>query len=262
MAHKLVVTDMDGTLLDDDHTIPQSFWPILERLQRHNVVFAPASGRQLHTLLEQFGPITNLSVIAENGTVIYHEGSIISVTAMPAGTVHDLLDTLEHGVTFDGGVVLCRPDGAFISRSDSAFVSQCTPYYKQLTAVDDLHDYVNDETIKIAIFSFTNAEASILPHLTNVGGMNIAVSGEHWVDIMSPEANKGTALETLARTLNIPIDETLAFGDYLNDYELLRKAGTSYAMANAHPRVKDIADHIAPTNTDHGVIQILDQLFP
>lgn len=264
MEPKLVVTDMDGTLLDDDHTIPNTFWPLLKKLQRNNVAFAPASGRQLHTLLEQFDFCGNLSVIAENGTVVYHDGRIISITAMPESTIHALLNTLDlldQGLKFDGGVVLCRPDGAYISRSDTIFTSQCAPYYKKLTVVEDLHDYVNGEVIKIAIFSFTNAEESILPHLTNLNGMNLAVSGENWVDIMSPEANKGKALEILARALGISTTETVAFGDYLNDYELLRQAGTSYAMANAHPRIKEIADHTAPANTEHGVIQILNQLF-
>lgn len=260
----LVVTDMDGTLLNPDHTIPEQFWPLLAELRARGLVFAPASGRQLHTLLEQFGD-EELSIIAENGTVVFHNGEIVSVTAMDKDTVSRLirvLSELDDDPSFDGGVVLCRPDGAFISRNDEAFGAQCAPYYKKLTVVENLAPYVTDDVIKIAIFSFSNAEDTIVPRVTEyLGGMKLAVSGENWVDIMSPDANKGIALRNLASALNIPIERTLAFGDFLNDLELMQEAGTAYAMANAHPDIKAAADHLAPSNAEQGVITILRELM-
>jgi len=58
-----------------------------------------------------------------------------------------------------------------------------------------------------------------------------------------------------------PLSQTLAFGDYLNDTELLAAAGTSYAMANGHPQLKAAADHIAPSNEENGVVRVLQQLL-
>ena len=89
----------------------------------------------------------------------------------------------------------------------------------------------------------------------------MAVSGKEWLDVMPAGANKGAALHHMADTLGIDIAETAAFGDYLNDYELLQEAGTAVAMDNAHPQLKDVADVIAPSNLDHGVITVLNEWF-
>lgn len=265
MNYDLIVTDMDGTLLDSNHNVPDSFWPLLDELRSRNIAFAPASGRQLHTLLEQFEQVEGLSIIAENGTVVYHDGRIVSVTAMPRQVVSELitvLDTLDDDPHFDGGAVLCRPDGAFISRNDEDFGAQCAPYYKQLTVVENLANYVTDDVVKIAIFSTRNAEETIVPRVhDHIGAMKLAVSGENWVDIMSPDANKGIALRNLAQALDIDIEKTLAFGDFLNDLELMQEAGTSYAMANAHPEITAAADYTAPSNDEEGVITVIRDLM-
>ncbi|MDO4760960.1 MAG: HAD family hydrolase [Corynebacterium sp.] len=261
---KLVVSDMDGTLLDENHQIPDDFWPILRRMHQQGIAFAPASGRQLYTLLNQFELAEcPLSVIAENGTVIYHHGEIISTTTIDQQSTHNIIDLVESHPEIDWGLALCRTDGAFVSRTDEQFLSEGTRYYARLTHINNLHDAVNDQVIKLALYSFEDVQLraeSLLREATD--NLAIAVSGKHWIDVMNQEANKGRALETLATHMGINISETLAFGDYLNDFELMQTAGTTFAMENAHPKLKEIADHIAPTNTAHGVVTTLDRLFP
>ena len=78
---------------------------------------------------------------------------------------------------------------------------------------------------------------------------------------MANGVNKGVALQTMSKLLAVPISRTAAFGDFLNDYELLHEAGTAIAMENAHPKLKEIADRIAPPNTEYGVMTVLRQLF-
>ena len=87
------------------------------------------------------------------------------------------------------------------------------------------------------------------------------VSGANWVDIMAATAGKGRAMAALAEEMGVGKHEILAFGDYLNDYELLQAAGTAYAMENAHPDIKAIAHHIAPSNTEAGVVTVLRDLL-
>lgn len=78
---------------------------------------------------------------------------------------------------------------------------------------------------------------------------------------MARGVEKGMALTKLAELAGIPIAATVAFGDYLNDFEMLRAAGTAVAMENAHPQLKEIADIIAPANTNNGVSTVLRQLL-
>ena len=101
----------------------------------------------------------------------------------------------------------------------------------------------------------------MLPVLKERLGDRLAVilSGANWVDVMKPGVNKGAALDALYARLHITKDEAMAFGDYLNDYELLKNVTHSYAMANAHPQLKAIAAHIAPSNDEDGVMRVIKE---
>jgi len=67
-------------------------------------------------------------------------------------------------------------------------------------------------------------------------------------------------MEVLQEKFGVSFEQTMAFGDYLNDLELLQKAHYSYAMANAHPEVKKVARFIAKSNDENGVVEVLSEL--
>ena len=81
---RLIALDMDGTLLDGDGNIPESFWQLLATAQDRGIAIAPASGRQLATLRDMFSSDADGAMpstfIAENGTVVFHRGEVIDTT--------------------------------------------------------------------------------------------------------------------------------------------------------------------------------------
>ena len=81
------------------------------------------------------------------------------------------------------------------------------------------------------------------------------------VEISAVGVTKASTLATLAAELGIGPAEVIAFGDMPNDLPLLEWAGTSYAMANAHPTVLALADHVAPPNDEDGVAAVLTEVF-
>ena len=81
------------------------------------------------------------------------------------------------------------------------------------------------------------------------------------VEISAAGVTKATTLAVLAAELGVGPDEVVAFGDMPNDLPLLEWAGTSYAMANAHPSVRELADRVAPANDEDGVATVLADLF-
>ncbi|WP_201331475.1 HAD family hydrolase, partial [Lactobacillus nasalidis] len=93
------------------------------------------------------------------------------------------------------------------------------------------------------------------------GNLSAVLAGPEWIDIVNKDANKGAAVKKIADLKGIKRGEILAFGDYLNDLTMLQAAGVSYAMVNGHPDLKKIADHIAPSNNEEGVMQVLNKLF-
>ncbi len=263
MQYKLVVTDMDGTLLDDNGTIPDNFWPLLDRLHNHGITFAVASGRQRQTLQHQFRHTSApIAYIAENGGVVAHGNNIVSTASIPRENALRLLNIIESHPDINWGLVVCRVDGAYASWRDETFIAQLNKYYRVHHLVDNLRDYLNDQVVKLSVYILDDAETVALPLINPLRDvLSPAVSAKHWVDIMNHGTNKGIALTALANSLGLSRNQTLAFGDYLNDFELLEAAGTAVAMANAHPRIKEIADKLAPSNNDHGVITVLERLL-
>ncbi|MER6129819.1 Cof-type HAD-IIB family hydrolase [Streptomyces sp. NPDC001795] len=261
---RLVVTDMDGTLLDGAGRIPEDLWPLLTELRRRGVLFSPASGRQYATLARQFAEASDGMVfVAENGTYVVRDGVELSsdlldptVAARVVGTTRRLA---ADGV--DVGAVLCGKKSAYVERTDDAFVTEAKRYYALLQTVEDLTT-VDDEFLKVALFDFGPVEETTAPALKPLTATHqVVVSGQHWVDIMSPTANKGAAIRRLQRDLGITPAQTMVFGDYLNDLEMLDAAEWSFAMANAHPEVIRRARHLAPPHTENGVLRTITRML-
>ncbi|MCU1423502.1 MAG: hypothetical protein JWN36_3153 [Microbacteriaceae bacterium] len=260
---RLVVADMDGTLLDGEGNIPESFWPVLRRMHDRGIVFAPASGRQYATLAHLFERVIDGMVfISENGAFVVRDGAELFSEVLDRSLLERLVLRLRSLQDDDLGVVFSGKRSAYVERSDARFMDEAMKYHATLAVVDDLL-LVDDDIVKVAIFDFDDAETSTAPHLADFRESHqVVISGEHWIDVISSTINKGVALERLQKQLGITRDQTVAFGDYLNDIEMLDAAGLSFAMQDAHPEVLKHARFRAPSNRDHGVVDILDRLIP
>ncbi|WP_201300034.1 Cof-type HAD-IIB family hydrolase [Nocardioides sp. AX2bis] len=261
---RLVVVDMDGTLLDGDGQVPDGLWPLLDRMREAGVVFAPASGRQYATLAAMFARAAEGMVfIAENGGYVVRDDEEVSAATLPVSLVTDVVRRMR-ALADDGtdlGVVVCGRRTAYVERHDRAFLDHVDPYYASLTEVDDLLA-VDDTAVKVAVFAFGDPTERVEPALAPLRpDHQVVVSGAHWVDVMDAAVHKGVAVRRLQETLGVTAAQTAAFGDYLNDLEMLDEAELSFAMDNAHPDVLDRARHRAPANTEDGVVRTVTALL-
>nr|WP_278025485.1 Cof-type HAD-IIB family hydrolase [Xylanibacterium ulmi] len=267
---RLVVADMDGTLLHPDGHVPEDFWPLLERMRERGIAFAPASGRQYATLARIFAQhLEGMSVIAENGTYVVRDGVEVSSVTLDKRVVAEVVRAMRAVAATgrDVGTVVCGKRSAYVDRVDAAFWDQAHRYYAALESVvtpvpvTDLES-VDDDILKVAVFDFDDVEAAVAPALAPLAETEqVVVSGHHWVDIMRTGVTKGTAVERLQAELGITREQTVAFGDYLNDLEMLDAAAWSFAMADAHPQVLDRARYVAPSAGEHGVVRVLERLL-
>lgn len=260
---QLIAADLDGTLLDSKKQLSADLFPLIRRLQENGIRFAAASGRQYDNLQMLFSEIAGeISFISENGAAVYDRSTCLFADEMPSEYFIPPIHTIR---TLRGvNVVLCTHAGAFIECStDEVFVRNARMYYEKLTIVPDLTAVLERESaFKLAVFEAENAETGCLPVLRAYSHhFAVVLSGADWVDLMNPKTNKGTGLEHLAAHLNIPLCDTMAFGDYLNDIELLKTAGCAFVMENGHPELKQIADHIAPSNDENGVVRAIQSYF-
>ncbi|RPF37939.1 Cof-type HAD-IIB family hydrolase [Streptomyces sp. TLI_185] len=261
---RLVVTDMDGTLLDDAKRIPPGLWETLAELRRRGVLFSPASGRQYATLAREFAEVAEGMVfIAENGTYVVRDGVELSSDPLEPGVAARVVQAVRRLVAegVDVGAVVCGKRSAYVERSDEAFLAEVRKYYVEHRIVEDA-TALDDDVIKVALFDFGSAAHTTAPALQSFTATHqVVVSGEHWVDVMNRTANKGAALRRLQCELGITPAQTMVFGDYLNDLEMLDAAEWSFAMANAHPDVIARARHLAPSNNDDGVLRTVARVL-
>ncbi len=261
---RLIACDMDGTLLDDDDAIHDDFWPLIDQLHARGILFCPASGRQYHGLLERFRPIADeLVFVAENGAYVVQKGIEISSDYLHRQAVHDLIPIcreLEAAET-DIGTILCGKKAAYVESKNPEVIEELGKSPLRLKRVEDLLA-VEDDIFRVAVFSFRSSEQVTYPVFERFRNMHqVVASGEHWLEIMAPQANKGVGIRHIREKLNITRDQTMVFGDFLNDLEMMDEATYSFAMANAHPLLKERANFLCPGNTDNGVVRTIKGVF-
>jgi len=258
---KLVVMDMDGTLLNSKSEVSDRFFSLYQKLTKHKIHFVAASGRQYHSIIDKLAIIKDgITIIAENGAFVAQKDQELLKINLPLEKVRKLIPVLRNidNIYF----TLCGKKSAYIETSDHKFIAILKEYYSEYKFVSDLTKVKEDDFFKIAVYHFESSEKYIYPavkHFEKI--MQVKVSGQHWVDLSQPNANKGNALKLVQHKLGISVDETMVFGDYNNDLEMLRLAHFSYAMGNAHPNVKKEARFATKSNDEAGVEAILELLL-
>ncbi len=256
---KLIAADMDGTLLDSQKRLPPDLFDVLGKLRERGVRFAVASGRQYYNLVKQFPGMENeILFLCENGTMIFDKGAPIFLEPMEKRDWQALVKQLRE---IPGACpILCCPDTAYCEDFGAEFAENASMYYEKLKYVDDLLK-VEANVCKIAVYDLKDAETNSYPAMKKAaeGRFQVTLSGERWIDIMG-ESNKGTALTALEKLCGVSPEETMAFGDYLNDTQMMRACFTSCAMENAHPDLKKLARFWVPSNDENGVIRTIRRM--
>lgn len=255
---KMIVSDMDGTLLNSKKQLPHDFTDVYRMIQDAGIRFVVASGRQYYTLVDEFKHLDHsISFIAENGGFIHWDNQTKLTDSMKATDASDIIQTFR---SFPGAnIVLCGKEGAYVEDTGcDAFMKEMSKYYVKHTVVDDLLS-VDDDILKIAVNDFNNLETQVYPLAAKRHGESyqISASSPIWLDVMPKGVNKGKAIKLLQEEMAILPEETMAFGDYLNDLEMLQQVHYSYAMANAHPLIKKTARFTTGSNDENGVMNAI-----
>ncbi|MGB1313436.1 Cof-type HAD-IIB family hydrolase [Bizionia paragorgiae] len=257
---KLVITDMDGTLLDSNHEVSPKFFELHSALREHDILFVVASGRPYYSLIDKLAPIKDdLIFIAENGGLAIHKDRVLLSTPIEKSNLQNLvtlINTLE-----ETHPVYCTKEKAYVKSKSAALMGLLSEYYKNYVIIDDESE-ITEAVYKIALYHEESSERYIYPHVKHLEQhFKVKVSANHWVDLSENLANKGHALALIQQHYTILPSETMAFGDYNNDIEMLNLSYFSYAMGNAHPFVKETARFETKTNNENGVEHILEQLL-
>jgi hypothetical protein len=259
---KLVVSDLDGTLLLPSKRLPTQTFALIEALYQRGILFAPASGRQLPNLQKLFAPVLDkIAIIAENGGLVWHQGRIIYANPTPLADVRRALNVVKKEPDL---YPLCSCDDcAYYESDDTTFIETVNRSYSSAVKVDDLSEAIEGKTVlKISVWdplvAAKHGGITLPPKLPNLRTM---VSGYDWLDICVQGANKGEALKALLRHLALKKEQCMAFGDHMNDFEMLQESGQPYVTANAYAGLKEHFPQEVASCADEGVIEKCKELL-
>ncbi|WP_298472394.1 HAD family hydrolase [uncultured Maribacter sp.] len=257
---KMVVTDMDGTLLNSKHEVSDRFFELHQNLKDKGIQFVAASGRQYNSIIDKLSPIKNdIIVIAENGGFVMQQNKELLSTPLPSSIKNNILNLID--TMKDVHPVLCTKNKAYLLNSSKEFAQKLKEFYSAYEMLEDLKDY-KGEVLKVAIYHFESSEHYIYPHVRHLEeNIKVKVSGQNWLDLSDFNAHKGHALKKVQELYHILPEETMVFGDYNNDLEMLAMSKYSFAMANAHKNVKETANYRTESNDNFGVERILEKLI-
>ena len=260
---KLIASDLDGTLLLPNGTLPNNTFDVIAPITDRGVLFIPASGRQYESLRQMFPFLLQTSpFICENGALVKYLGATIHLDPVPIDSVKKILAVAK--TIPDVHVIYCGEQTAFVESDYPPFFSHTAMSYPCHKKVESLEEIIGVEPCcKIALYSTVDARQqaypAILPYIDD--SLSVTLSGGHWCDVLSKTANKGAAMKAVQALVGVTKEECIAFGDHLNDLSLLSTCKTTFAPESAQPEVKAVASEIIPSNADMGVLYTLKRLL-
>lgn len=262
---KLLISDLDGTLLDPDHVLRPRTRAMVRALREAGVEVVLASGRippameSICRELELDGP----QITAHGGMVVSPlSGEIVS--RHPLGE-EDVRAHLAFAVEMGTPAVLCYEDGFKVERMDPGIAAIFEPYDEPLPeVVPDLDALASSQPLKVYLFTQTGQYADVLAEArARFQGRNTVTSGDELgVEFLAPDANKETAAAELAAAMGLSMQDVAAIGDGPNDVAVLKAAGISAAMAHASNEVRSAATFVVPGNEDEGALRAMVTMFP
>jgi Cof subfamily protein (haloacid dehalogenase superfamily) len=261
-APRLFFCDLDGTLLDEDGRVhPKRMSALLElRARGTRVVLAsgrlPFEMRATCELLGLHGP-----QITMNGALLCSPltGDVLLQRHLPEPAVRE---HLRFACERDVPAVLIYPGGRRTQRLSPAVEEWYGARLPEV--VKDLEQLAVSRPLKTLLLTGTDRYQEILAEAyAEFSGCGYVTSGgnDASVELLHSDANKGHAAATLARHLGVPMSETAAAGDSLNDLELLAACPVSIAMREAPRLVRGAATHVAPPRLEGGLSEAIEQLF-
>jgi len=267
--YKLIALDLDGTLLDDFGIVPEANKEYIRKAMDCGVQVALCSGRS-YISLARFENMLGLDKpgcygICFNGGIVYDafNKEIISDIRMSrevALELAKLIKSLAEGLEL--GLAIYTGDDLYVEHASEDINSYASKSRIELTVLESFSEITQDVTKLVA-----KGENSLLQVLYGKmlglvdGRCQMFFTATNLLEFIPLESGKGRGLHILAEKLGIPINETMAVGDQVNDIDMIQAAGLGVAVANAVDEVKAVAGYVTRTDNNAGVIKEIAQEF-
>lgn len=251
MNIKMIVTDLDRTLLRTDKTISDYTANVLNRCREFGIKIVFATARPKRTVNHFFNDIPADALILHNGAVVYVADTLLG----NYGIASDLKDNILSAMNSDypDATISVEIDDVLYANFDVSTVWNNTESIR--TDFTNLPERPADKII-VGLSSQADIER-FSKYLTD--DLYIEIADGKLGMIMNRRASKWEAIKVVAEHFKLSTDDIVAFGDDYNDIEMLRNCGVGVAVANAIYEVKAVADCICDTNDSDGIAKWLEE---
>lgn len=259
MKYKMLVLDMDDTLLTDDHTISEENAAMLSKAQELGVYVILASGRPTPamTAYAKELQLDNSYMISYNGAVItdLKEDKVIFEQTLTQEQIHELYDYSLKSNTH----IITYVDGKIVSETDSEYIE----IEKNITGL--AHNKVvsfKEEVQSSAVKCILLEEPSYLKEVEKdlkaaMPHLSVSMSKPFFLEVAQNGIDKGASIKFLAEKLDILQSEIIAVGNAGNDLTMIEYAGLGVWVDNVDPELRDKGDFIVASNNNHGVAEVV-----
>lgn len=263
MGYKLIASDMDETLLNDNHEICQRNIEMIKKAkEKYGVKFVPATGRGYasiqHDLITlDLYDIPGEYVISLNGGALT-ENRGNKMVQFKGLEFDKMKQIFEYGLTKEVCIHVYTKDKVYVYNLSQSEKERIENQKVDCIIMDEnTVDFLKDE--KIAKILYQNTDVPYLMSLEEpmkliTEGCAVSYSSNRYMEFNSIGVDKGQGLIDLAKLLGIDIKDTIAVGDNYNDLSMLEVAGLSVAARNAVDDVKKICDYVANADNNEGVV--------
>jgi Cof subfamily protein (haloacid dehalogenase superfamily) len=264
MPYKMIVLDLDDTLLQDDLTISDRTREGLMRAQRQGVRVVLASGRPTGAIWRYARELEIAEhggfIISFNGAVLTDaaSGAMLFQKALSKETIHELYElSVAHGTLIlsyvdDQIVTPLANEWAEVEQRLTGMEVRVVPDFKAAVQVDCIKAILLQEP------TFLRAVSETLHPLVR-DRLNMVISKPFFLEFTDKGIDKRHSLGLLAQTLQISSDEVIAIGDSYNDLGMIEFAGLGICMANGPAEVRAKADHVTASNMEDGIALALER---
>lgn len=270
MKPVLIACDLDGTLMSPDHmTVTKRTYNALLTAHEKGVKIAIATGRTLgftDSVTEQI-PFVDY-VIYSNGACVYDRSQKKDVyrNRLTTEQTAEILKTLSemelyYNAYVDGEIYVQRNKAQFYKNHElpQRFLEQ---FMRIAHECEDMEkELLGREAEIIAMYSMNSDQMDGMLSKFNDRGLHITSSLPDELEVTAPGVNKGTAIVGLCEAAGFNTAEVMAFGDAMNDYEMIKSVGLSYAMGNACEELKAAAKFVTLTNAEDGVAAAIEKIL-
>ncbi|GEM_PF-873658 len=255
---RLIVSDLDGTLLDPDGQLPLHILDEIARLREIGIGFTIISGRPRPFLQELSTTLgINLPIVACNGGVVMQNGQILVQESFPMRTTRKIM---EKARALKATVLYYHDDKAFAMEETPWIVKQKGTVREFTLHIPEESEWEYGFLEKISILYKGQRQIfqEIKPYLDELHTqLSIVRYGENSCEIMAKGVDKSMGLLAISKITCIPIDQIMVIGDDENDIGMLREAGIGVAVANASLGAKSAATYLCEASHTDGVIEAI-----